>query len=624
MNNKENLNMNTVNLMLEKLIQKISAANLAYSQDMPIYTDTEYDKLWQQLFKLDPENPVLYHTTNNPNYSNVAMHKYQIYGTQKAFNTDDLRPFLTRFGSDQLVFEPKYDGCAAVFYRGQTEEENKLILSGDGIKGQDVSQHLPKIKSTFGLKNMVSCELVIPWKTWNSDFGANPRNVVSGWAQRDNLDPNLASKISVAIHDGGYLSEPYLFTGDFDHLNEKLLSCYHQWSKIYPLDGIMIKVFDEEKRLIVGHSSTYYHWSIAWKPPMQTKKTTVTDIKWKTSRSGRVVPTVCYEPISLCGTTNSKATGNNAKWIKDRDLNVGSEIVVGKAGEIIPKILDVQKPPQKTPSDKRRSRFTDVPSWADITAPTADEHALNTPKINCPTCASSLSWKGVDLICTSPRCIAQLIQSIQYFYSDKGVDLKSIGEFMLGDILEQPKGYHVLSKHPYALLDPETFNLVDLLKKHWGEKRYQTYRDNLNNLHVTPINFIAALGYDKLAYKSVLKLWYFVFENQPIKGVSKTAQQNFSEAYLTYQIASVGLKNFTFDPVPPVPKITYCITGKLSCSRSEMIAYLNDYGWAFSNQVSRYVDILILGDEPGKTKTRKAKELNTLVISEDEITDKLK
>ncbi|MCK4826244.1 hypothetical protein KA005_61450, partial [bacterium] len=381
--------------------------------------------------------------------------------------------------------------------------------------------------------------------------------------------------------------------------------------------------FDESKRLITGNNNSFYHWSIAWKPPMQTKKTTVTDILWNTSRSGKVIPTVCYKPISLCSTTNSKATGNNAKWLADRGIKVGSEIIVGKAGEIIPKILDVLKTVPKPLSGDQKACLTDVCRVPGVTAPTTTETLLNPPKILCPTCNSPLSWRGVHLICTSDRCIAQMIKKLAYFYSDKGMELKSIGEFMLGDLLEDPLAYSILTKFPYALLDPDVFNFSSLLKSIWGEKRYQIYLDNLSSLAKSPIHFISALGYDKLAYKSVLKLWYYVFESQELKGVSKQAQINFGEAYLTYEQAKKELINFKFFPLPPVPKITFCITGKLSVPRNEMVEYLSEFSWSFSNQVSRYVDILIIGDDSGKTKTRKAQELGTLTINEDEIREKI-
>ena len=472
---------------------------------------------------------------------------------------------------------------------------------------------------------MESGELIIPWEKWDKSYGANPRNVVSGWIQRDNLDLALASKIEFVLHNYGQLSSLFTFSGNFDQLNEKLLSCYHQWSSLYPIDGIMIKVFDESKRLITGHTATYYNWSIAWKPPMQTKKTLVTDILWNTSRSGRVVPTICYEPISLCSTTNSKATGNNAKWVFDREIKVGSEIVVGKAGEIIPKILEVNNPKviQQNAVTGVNSLFNGVGDVSGITVPTNARTLLNDILPDCPTCNAPLSWKGKDLICTSPRCIAKMIKSLSYFYSDKGMELKSIGEFMLGDLFEDPLAYSILVKHPYALLDPEVFNFVPLIKSIWGEKRYLIYRENLSSLSKSPIHFISALGYDKLAYKSVLKLWYYVFEGQELKGVSKQAQTNFSEGYLIYKKAAEELVNFKFLLPPLIPKITYCITGKLSVSRTEMIDYLSEYRWSFSNQVSKHVDILIVGDDPGRTKTRKAQELNTLIINEDEISEKI-
>ena len=242
---------------------------------------------------------------------------------------------------------------------------------------------------------------------------------------------------------------------------------------------------------------------------------------------------------------------------------------------------------------------------------------------NCPTCNSELSWEGVHLICSSPRCITQLIKSIEYFYSDKGMEVKSIGEFMLGDIIEQPQGYHILSSRPYALLEPETFGLDGILLATWGEKKYKTYRENLAGLSKNPVHFISALGYDKLAYKTALKLWYYVFGNLPLTSVAKTAQKNFIDAFIIFETAKKEMKRFTFLPVPPIPKITYCITGKLSISRTEMIAYLEKYKWSFSNQVSRHTDILIVGEEPGETKTTKARELNILTINESEIGGRL-
>jgi NAD-dependent DNA ligase len=103
---------------LEKVIKE---ANMAYSAGIPFITDQEYDILWQALYAIDPDNSLLYHTAQAHNQVHgKSWHKYQIFGTNKAFNMEDLKPFLTRFGDQLLTIEPKYDGCAAVITQEQS------------------------------------------------------------------------------------------------------------------------------------------------------------------------------------------------------------------------------------------------------------------------------------------------------------------------------------------------------------------------------------------------------------------------------------------------------------------------------------------------------------------------
>ena len=323
-----------------ELTQKINDANTAYAAGIPFITDFEYDQLWQQLYNIDPTNNLLYHTAQqNTNLTGLTQHKYPIYGTNKAFNMPDLKPFLTRFGDQQLVIEPKYDGCAAVIT--QTQSGIILTLEGDGRCGTDVTRLMPYITYDFPLRHFQAIEILLPWNNWNPDYGKNPRNVVSGWLnpRRHEKPP---AKMTAIPHNFGSLSELYSYSGDIEDFSEILLKLYSKWSKIYPIDGLMIKIVDEKVRLIASNNGQTNNWSIAWKPPIQIKETIVTDIEWNVSRLGRIIPTVVYESIELCGTTNSRATGNNAKWILDRQIRIGSKILVGKAGEIIPKIIEVK------------------------------------------------------------------------------------------------------------------------------------------------------------------------------------------------------------------------------------------------------------------------------------------
>ena len=323
----------------DQLEQEIKKANTAYAAGIPFLTDYEYDQLWQQLHNIDPANELLYHTAQSTyTGGKLTIHKYPIFGTNKAFNMEDLKPFLMRFGDQPLVIEPKYDGCAAVITITKTGV--MLTLEGDGKSGRDITHLMPYIIYPFHLRHFQAIEILLPWEEWNPDYGKNPRNVVAGWLARIHDKP--PTKMTAVPHNFGHLSYDYQYTGDIEKFSELLLGLYSKWAQIYPMDGLMIKPADEHTRLIASNNGQTNNWSIAWKPPIQTKETKVINIEWNVSRKGRVIPTVIYEPIELCGTTNQRVTGNNAKWIIDKGIQIGSTIIVGKAGEIIPKILEVK------------------------------------------------------------------------------------------------------------------------------------------------------------------------------------------------------------------------------------------------------------------------------------------
>ena len=622
-------------LTFQELETKISNANKAYANGLPFLTDTEYDIFWQQLYALDPTNPLLYHTAHDPTIPHdLTAHHHQIFGTNKAFNMTDLKPYLTRFGSAELVLEPKYDGCAAVL--SKTPGGWQLILEGDGIKGKDITRHLNFIQAEFQPKHTETVEIIIPVAKWKSEFGANPRNVVAGWLNRKEF--GLKDIAQMVSHNSGPLSIPYAFTGDMDALESHLLSAYAGWSTIYPIDGIMIKPRDEKRRIIAGSNGTTYAWSIAWKPPIQIKETTVTDIEWNVSRQGRIIPTVIYSPIELCHTVNSRATANNAKWLVDKNIQVGSILSVGKAGEIIPKILEVKNPTtnQKGSDDQAENGevqntgvscpFNAVLDRLHITTPTPAKPALNRPLRACPICNAETKWSGVDLICDSSSCIGQLIKQISYFYSKTGFDLKSIGENMIAKLILEPEPFKILVAHPWALLDPESFNILTHLYTIWGTKRTNTYLNELIKIKgkKNKAHFIASMGYPGLAYKTVLKIFYYLQDGTLNSNIPQKSQTNFVQAFIKFQQVEPLLKGFEFAFLPESPQVIYCITGSLATPRVELIDYVTKFRWEWSNQVSKYVDFLIIGSDPGKTKITKAKQLGTVCLTEEEFMDKIK
>ncbi|MCP4607702.1 MAG: hypothetical protein GY845_03155 [Planctomycetes bacterium] len=254
------------------------------------------------------------------------------------------------------------------------------------------------------------------------------------------------------------------------------------------------------------------------------------------------------------------------------------------------------------------------------------ESKLPRPIKLCPICQSQTKWSGVHLICDSPDCIGQLIKRLDYFYSKTGFDLHSIAEAMLAKLVLDPITFKIMAKNPWALLDPDSFNLTNYLYDIWKPKRTAIYLDNLAKINgkKNVAHFIAAMGYPGLAYRTVLKIIYFIKEGTVTGSITKKAQANFIEAYLEFQRVELLIPGFKFSPIPESPNVIYCITGTLATPRVDLIDYLSTIRWQWSNQVSRYIDYLVIGDDPGKVKITKAIELRTPTLTEDEFMEMIK
>lgn len=604
---------------LDELITNIANANAAYAQGIPYLTDVEYDKLWNELYQIDPTNKILYHTGNDSSLAfDKKRHKTQIFGTQKAFDINALSAFFERFGSVPLVIEPKYDGCAAVLYRGPDDSSDKLILEGNGIAGRDVSHHLEHLFARVESYSWESCEIIIPWANWDKSFGSNPRNTIAGWLAKKDIS-NHHHVAEIVYHNHGELLYPYKYNGNTEKLYEILLLLYQQWAAIYPLDGLMIKVFDHCKRLTVGNNGSVYAWSIAWKPPIQTAKTIVESIEWNVSRTGRVIPTVIYSPIELCGSVNKRVTGNNAKWLFDRNIRVGSTLVIGKAGEIIPKILSVDN--QTSDSTTFHGVFHGVSPDTNTTTPGEQTPGLKRTLENCPVCNSSLKWSGVDLICDSPTCIAKLHRKIDYFYTKEGMEVLTIGPERIHDLLKNKQIYDIIKNKIWVLLDPYSYDIINPITDVLGPQITSNYLEAIQAINgkKNVINFMSGLGFESLGYKTNLKLFYYITYGKKFKGIPAKALSAFVDAFTIFKSAQKEMKNFQFAPVPPLPDKTYCITGILSNPRHDMITYLETKGWQYSNSVVTTLDYLVIGDKPGKTKLSWAARYQVPTITEDKL-----
>jgi len=189
---------------------------------------------------------------------------------------------------------------------------------------------------------------------------------------------------------------------------------------------------------------------------------------------------------------------------------------------------------------------------------------------------------------------------------------------MIEKLLDNQKIYEVLSNKPWALLDIESYNIMDKVLSILGNKIFINIMEQIHysDKTKTMAHFISGLGLPGLAYKTSLRLCQFVKTGKLNIPVSYQARQSFFKAITIFGDAQVELKNFSFASLPNSAKAIYCITGTLSMSREAMVEYLNDYDYEFSSNVTRETNYLIIGEAPGKLKRKFAEKYKIPQITE--------
>jgi NAD-dependent DNA ligase len=581
----------------DRLTRILSIANREYSQGSPIMTDDDYDKYWFELYDENPNAPVLYHSPiegADLSTGKLRAHSTPLYGTQKANSTKALANFLTRFKDALLIVQPKFHGCAAVLYKKATT--SSLILSGDGTYGKDVSEILkythihPNTNRVEKLRHAESVEIIIRWANWYKNTKKAVHTTVAGYLNRKDLSKETPLYMEIILHRIFLDEARFYFDGDYKILDEFLLNHYIEWQKTYPCDGLMIKVFDEERRVAAGHNGTFYNWSIAWKPPIQLHTTKVKNIEWNISKDGKLIPTVYFNPIEFPDSTVTKATGNNAAWLSTRGIAIGNSIIVGKAGEIIPQIIRV---------GDRLNSYTE-------------------PK-ECPVCSFPLRREGKHLICEGDGCIAKKIQRLNHFCSKECMDIKGIGPKIAEKLLKEPAIGAILDSYPwYLLCRTETF--VKHVRDIIGDKLTKNYLDSIKAIEgrKSIIHLLSGLSLPQLGYRNALAAHKEAQAGKCKVRVSQVARESYAKGIKILVTNSKELKGFKFAPVE-TNEIKYTITGVLSCNRDDMIDHLSAHGWVFIPHVVKDMSYIILGQNPGVTKRERADHFGIVYIKEENL-----
>ena len=646
-------------------------SKLYYEKDAPEISDYEYDALFYELVKLESENPELDSPTSpTKRVGGKALDKFEKFthnvkmgSLTDVFSLDELKDFLDKtdktlnFGVEYSV-EPKIDGLSVsliyengVFVKGATR--------GDGIVGEDVTENLRTVRSipltlTENLPFInVRGEVYMPRRVFDelnaereadgqSPF-ANPRNAAAGSLRQ--LDPKIAASRKLEIfvfnlqegslyEDGracvthsealDRLSELGFTTLPFRKTisgSEDICRRVEELGEMRPelefdMDGAVIKVNSLKDRAIVGEGTSTPKWAVAFKYPPEEKITTLESISIQVGRTGVLTPIANLTPVKLAGSTVSRATLHNGNYIKEKDIRIGDFVIIEKAGDIIPAVVEVNK-------DKR----------------CGEEKEFFIPE-KCPACGAEVIREEGEAACrcTGISCPAQRVRNIIHFVSKPAMDIDGLGPSIIEQMAE--KGMIKTAADLYYL---KTEDIADMDKL--GEKSAQNLLNALENSKTNPLyRLINGLGIRHIGEKAakILAKKYKTIENLTkatkeeliaLEDIGEKMADSivsfFEESQNTeflekLKIAGVSCVEETDETGSLFSGMTFVLTGTLSkYTRSEASEIIEKLGGKTSSSVSKKTTYVLAGVEAG-SKLTKAEQLGVKIISEDEFERMLK
>ena len=630
-------------------------------------SDYQFDALMNELIELEKRNPHM-DDPNSPTNRvggmvvedfNKITHKTPMMSLGDVFSYDELRDFNRKvedalgYQNVEYICELKIDGLAMTLMY----ENGKLIYGatrGNGVVGEEVTHNIRTIKCiplnindtrTIEMRGEVympkaSLERLNKQREEKGEpLFANCRNAASGSVRQ--LDSQVAASRGLDMFVYTFVdcknyginkqSEALSYADNLgfktnkerrvckgieeviDYIKEYTLK---RDSLAYDIDGVVIKVNDLSLHDLIGYTMKVPKWAIAYKFPAVEVKTKLLDIIYTVGRTGKITPNAVLEPVLVAGSRVSRSTLHNEDFIKERDIKIGDNVILRKAGDIIPEIVRVVK--------------------EDRTGKEIDYEMIKT----CPMCGSELEKKddGAHHYCLNKECKARNIESIIHYVSKGALDIEGLGEKVVeelynlnfikdvSDIYDINKYYNELCKvEGYgeksvnnmieAIEESKTLSLERLLFalgiKEVGAKtskilakRYRSI-DNLINASEEELINIKDIG--EVSAKSI----YDFFKNE--KNIE-----------LINTLKSYGVNTLYIDNNDNFKETIFnhknvLVTGSLEkYKRDEIKDLLDSLGANVVSSVSKKLDYLIVGTDPG-SKLEKAQNLGIKIIYEDEL-----
>ncbi|HOE35430.1 MAG: NAD-dependent DNA ligase LigA [Chloroflexi bacterium] len=657
---------------IENLRKQLHYHNYLYhTLDAPVISDYEYDQLYKRLKDLETLHPELI-TPDSPTQRSGGApldkfrkveHPTPVLSLANGFGRQDTLDWYERIlrldpavAHADYILEPKLDGLTVVL----TYEQGLFTLGatrGDGLVGEDITENLRTVPM-LPLRVPVSGDMKAPdhlvvrgeaiifkedFERLNAELEQrgekpylNPRNTAAGSLRQ--LDPSITAKrplkifvyqilvssdetpdtqsgILAYLQELGFPVNPLSWKAanieEAIRICEEQAAARHTWP--YEADGIVIKLNDQQLARRLGFSGKDPRGALAFKYPGQEVETTLLDIQVNVGRTGVLTPLAVLKPVSIGGVIVRQATLHNFDFIRDKDIRIGDQVLLKRAGEVIPYILG--------PLPEKRS---------------GSEKPFPVPS-ECPSCGSPIH-KDPDEVayyCLNSSCPAQLVRVIENFVSRGAMDISGLGSQIVAQLVEN--GLVRSAADLYALKREELLRL-----EKFGEKKAENLLQAIEASKNQPLErLIIGLGIHGVGEVAARKL---ARTFQDLDALSRASLEeltnlegigpNIAESITTWfaqphnQELLRKLREFGVWPreksespeqtaAQPLQGLTFVITGTLpNLSREQAEALILQHGGNVSSSVSKKTSYLLLGENPG-SKYAKALELGIPMLDEN-------
>lgn len=652
---------------MDELIDQINYhSNKYYNDDAPEISDYEYDNLMKELIKIEEENPQI-KRADSPS-SRVGgkpldkftqiTHKIPMLSLSNAYSDKDLKDFDKRVreladDSVEYVVEFKIDGLSVgLTYKNGVFE--KGATRGNGVVGEDITENLRTVK-TIPLKINDTEEVVVRGEVYISkqnfekinelqeeqglQLFANPRNLAAGTLRQ--LDSKLTAKrpLDIFIFNLEYIENTNLKSHSesleyLKNLGFKVSTDYKVCSNIegviehieywtenrsklpFEIDGMVIKVNDLQQREIMGYTAKSPRWAIAYKFPAEQKKTKLIDIIVEVGRTGTITPTAILEPVRLAGTTVSRATLHNEDYINEKDIKIGDTVLVQKAGDIIPQVVQVVKDDRD--GNEIEFKFPD----------------------KCPVCSEpTVRLEGEAAVkCINISCPAQIRRGIIHFASRDAMNIEGLGESIVGllldnNIIKDIADLYYIKKEDVINLErmgeKSAENLIKAIEK---SKQNELYR-LINGLGIKYIGAkgakVLAKNFDSLdeiinanaVQLTNLEEFGDIMANSVVEFFKEEKNMTVINKLKEAGVNTESIKNKDESIVNIFEGMKIVLTGTLpTLKRNDAKEMIEARGGKATSSVSKSTTFVLAGEEAG-SKLTKANELGVKVIDEAKFLD---